>query len=1114
MADNLETTLKINSALKARSAVLAKHEQSLKNQIALQIGLNEAIKKNKLDQVIKSIEETKEALENLGEQADTTSNQFEKGFGEVREELNKGKKGIFGWRDALDKVKNKFPTLTKVGLAFIEGFADGLKFQINLLKSLGGLFLEVGKGIFNVGIAIASIPFKMLDGFFALANKLRHIWEENARQIEEVRKEFGDLAGATANQVVGAFNRMSGELANTGLSVYRVFGNYAERIQYVRELFKGLGATVHLFGQELSDNIEIIGAFQKGLGLAADDIQAIKVHSKVSGKSIIKSFQEMTNMSVKLGKRFNLDQKLISRDMGFMSKDVSHFGTMSIKSMGEAITYTRSLGLEVKVLAGIVDAFLDFESAATNVAKLSQVFGTNIDTMQIMRDAAKDPAKAFDTIRQKMFEAGRTSDKMNLAELRFLATTTKMTEQEAKLAFSMKSRGKSLAEIKNQAKSADKSQMSLEDTIKNLSGAIERMIKPLPQLNGFFDAFVKGFSRGILLQKDFRKALSNLYQSAFQVGLVAMEIGQNFINAFPGIKKFLDGFNELFKPAKYKKLVKEISQTFSIFFEMIGDPKTSPADAIKVLFNNFGLSFDRFFGENGEAIKKIKDGVLSIAKTFRDIAIGSIPLIKDGIIEILNSITKFIKNPKQFFDTTAVAKDGAMGFISPLIIAIKDASTDPNLRNAVKDFAITLKNIVLEKVEEIWNETDWKTKGLIIGGIIGPPLIGGLIAGFGILIPSLLLKGIGKIFSMSFAKGFANIFLKMAKPLEKSMTFLFNGIGRAFKSIGPLLKGSGKLFAPLLKILGGAGKFALKKIPIVMAVMELFNSIVRIKKEWNSSKGALENIATVFKEIAFGAINVATFGFLDMLIPNIREKFDFAIDYWKDKLWGLITWVTGDPGDPESRNIFVRIADKVSKKWNEFIPKIKELGKDIYEAIKSPFSRFVDWVKEIDFEKIGNSIYNGIKIGLDKLDKVLKGNLIIGPFIESVKKLLDMNSPSGVFMDIGHNISDGMTIGLNNLPFQMEHIAETAVLKSKTKLKKGMVDVYSLTKEIDKISNITPSVDINSRVNNDLKVKDQKYIVEYKNMNINVNLNVIMEADQVADAVIKTKKVISSGKTF
>ena len=96
----------------------------------------------------------------------------------------------------------------------------------------------------------------------------------------------------------------------------------------------------------------------------------------------------------------------------------------------------------------------------------------------------------------------------------------------------------------------------------------------------------------------------------------------------------------------------------------------------------------------------------------------------------------------------------------------------------------------------------------------------------------------------------------------------------------------------------------------------------------------------------------------------------------------------------------------------------------------------------------------------------------------------------------------------------MEHIAETAVLKSKMKLKKGMVDVQSLTKEIDKISNITPSIDINSRVNNDLKVKDQKYVVEYKNMNINVNLNVVMEADQVADAVIKTKKVISSGKTF
>src|SRR3989344_2953752 len=1065
MADNLETTLKINSALKSRSAILAKHEQSLKNQIALQIGLNEAIKKNKLDQVIKSIEETKEALENLGEQADTTSNQFEKGFGEVREELNKGKKGIFGWRDALDKVKNKFPTLTKVGLAFIEGFADGLKFQVNLLKSVGGLLLEVGKGIFNVGIAIASIPFKMLDGFFALANKLRHIWEENARQIEEVRKEFGDLAGAAANQVVGAFNRMSGELANTGLSVYRVFGNYAERIQYVRELFKGLGATVHLFDNEINKNIETIGAFQKGLGLSAEEMQAIGIHAKSHGKNITSRLREVANMSLQLGKKFKISQKLISRDMGVMSKDVSHFGTMSIKSMGEAITYTRSLGLEVKVLAGIVDAFLDFESAATNVAKLSQVFGTNIDTMQIMRDAAKDPAKAFDTIRQKMFEAGRTSDKMNLAELRFLATTTKMTEQEAKLAFSMKNRGKSLADIKNQAKSADNSQMSLEDTIKNLSGAIERMIKPLPQLNGFFDAFVKGFSRGILLQKDFRKALSNLYQSAFQVGLVAMEIGQNFINAFPGIKKFLDGFNELFKPAKYKKLVKEISQTFSIFFEMIGDPKTSPADAIKVLFNNFGLSFDRFFGENGEVIKQIKKGILSIAKTFRNIAIGTIPMIKDGIIKILKSITEFIKNPKQFFDTTAVAKDGAMGFISPLIIAIKDAANDPNLRNAVKDFAITLKNIVLEKVEKIWNETDWKTKGIVLGSIVGPPIISGVAAGLGaaasaILVPKLIAI-LGTSVSAAGAVGLTGgVFAS-----------LFAGIG-----IGTLIQ----------KIWGD----------------EIFSAV-----EWvfgdaaiKGSKGAIHKLEKWFlKGLVWPFTLMAP-----KMVDGFIEGFQDLRSKTSDIITGLIGWIYDRFQISSPSKLFKNIGMSLIDGFVNGISSGIKNVKDIFSNILGWFSE-----KTNDFSLL---IKDGLLKGLGKLEENVPD--MFKNIIKMATDVLEVKSPSRVFMDIGHNISDGMTIGLNNLPFQMEHIAETAVLKSKMKLKKGMVDVQSLTKEIDKISNITPSIDINSRVNNDLKVKDQKYVVEYKNMNINVNLNVVMEADQVADAVIKTKKVISSGKTF
>ena len=112
-------------------------------------------------------------------------------------------------------------------------------------------------------------------------------------------------------------------------------------------------------------------------------------------------------------------------------------------------------------------------------------------------------------------------------------------------------------------------------------------------------------------------------------------------------------------------------------------------------------------------------------------------------------------------------------------------------------------------------------------------------------------------------------------------------------------------------------------------------------------------------------------------------------------------------------------------------------------------------------------------------------------------------------MRFGDNIAKGMKVGMNSMPSDIQNTIQNTINTSKINMRSG---TQQLATEIDKALETMPSFDIKAKLGKDLSVKDKKFSIEHKGMNINIDLTVIMEADALATEIIKTKKVVSTGK--
>jgi len=704
LADNLTIHQQINSLLSQRTKVLSVHNDILKDQLALASTLRDSLEGAEPEKLVDRFTEVREALDEVADSSRRTGQSMDSDFRRGAEGVVEAKKESQGFLHTLKEIAKK-PFV--IAGAFLAGIGDVAVKAVKLLWNTGKItlstFVQIAESAWNIGSAIVSFPMRVFEGLLAMSDALAQAFLHIARQWEAVRKEFGDPTEDVNRSIHGLVRNMrsfSGEVSSvTRLGLYSVFNDQADAAAYAAEVFGALGSTASILGKQIEELGMDFVVFQKGMGLSGEEMRALGERAITSGRPIQEVLHEVANMSLQLSEAFGFSGKLVSKDMGKMVKDVGRFGNLSVRSLGEVAIRARSLGLEVESLGKVVDKFLTFDDAAESAAKLAQAFGINVDSMTLMREASNGGMGAIDELRRAFFEAGRDAEKMSLVQLRLLAQNTGLSEEEARLAFSMKNRGRSMEDISKQSGIAEKKELSQAEAMSKLADATERYIRFIEMSGGLFDRFAQGFARGIKHNNKFLETMFSLRAVSEEVQWAGFELGKVFVDAFPGVTKMLGALQELYSPAKYKKLMTKVKGAFTEFFEDLSDPKKM-AEATRNLMS--GLKSALFESWTGPGSIKLLDGVKDFLSGIGHAIAGFIPVMAEQFANGLGRLGDVIEGKGSTGLDSSLqvgmdkmgdgAFDAIMGLVTPITDALSRLWKDGTIQEALVKFLSRVTN--------------------------------------------------------------------------------------------------------------------------------------------------------------------------------------------------------------------------------------------------------------------------------------------------------------------------------------------------------------------------------------------------------------------------------------
>jgi len=680
MADNtqLDINQQINKLLSDRVTIMKNAENSLSNQVTLATALCSALECESLDELEKRLKTVRDSLKGVSD----TSRDFTRDIEDGSERASNKTKTL---SEALKELKDDFVKLNPVTAAaaagMAAGFVRGVGSAWESIKSLTSGLFDLIKTMGNLALTILSIPFKILEGLFDLAQSGGGGPSPIKVELENIRKEFGSLATNEGRAVAGTLKDIRSEYSNvakSGLSIRKIFGpgldGMAKALAENRELAKALGNSLTSLRDVIGENSNALMIYRKGMGLTAEQEGFIIKNSAFLGKKPMEVMRQFASMSIRMGKQFGINAKLISRSMAEMASDPAHFASLGPKVLGSVATYAHKLGIEIKDLAGIMDAFDDFESGAVAASKLAQSLQMNVNSLDLLD--TDDAAQRVEYLRQKFRESGNTYENLSRQQKKYLQTTANITDQLAAAAFGQGNINKSYKEFQQASEKAEKSAMTQEQAMKRLADSIERVFGSGGggKFKSFFDAFTSGFASGIMRSRQFRQAMRALRYSIRAVFLAGRRVGRLFVDLFPGVKKFFTGLRDIFDPRKFRGLMRGVVDAFRDLFKTL---KTDPKAGVEKFLKTFRELFKNFFIKSGPAAKSIMDGAKEFLKTLYAIFQTIFPMVLDALAKAAEMITSFLSNPPDMKSPITKSFNRLIDALVPMFVMIGEKLGPP-----------------------------------------------------------------------------------------------------------------------------------------------------------------------------------------------------------------------------------------------------------------------------------------------------------------------------------------------------------------------------------------------------------------------------------------------------
>lgn len=611
----------------------------------------------------------------------------------------------------------------------------GFKFLMSPLSAIKKLFtgivrtagsvvtaiIDITSSLSKLAITILSFPFKVWRGLIDLAQQ----GSPNIDLLlayEEVREAFGDLARGPAKDIISGFKEMrksSHNLAESGVSLRKIYGwgisGLAGALRDLNEIAKAAGESFSRLGEIFREKAAHVIVYQKGLGIAADNLMLMADVATSRGADVDKYLKDFSETAIETAHSFGLGIKDMAKGMSDLTVDIQNFGHLGPKAFAPITVYARKLGIEIKEMAGIMAKFSGFVDTTEAASKMTQTFGMSVDAMKLM--AAQNPAEKIEILRESFFATGQDIKDMNYQQRQYMSQLTGLEGKSLEAAFSLNQQGISYENIAKQSEIANKKQMSQKDVMMELGKQIKRLIQTMdgPHVTGFFDAFLKGFETGVMRSRPFRKMIRSIMVGLRQMRYLGIQVGKAFVHAFPGVKTMLGSISDFLSPKRFKAFRREALPAFKELFN---------TQNFEVFFDKLSGSFRKNFGDAGGQGGKFLQGFKAFFGAMTNLAGKALGKFTEQFLSTMTLIGKMILDPAGTIaalksGASSVGKTGSSGLVNLLTPSL-EALKGPKGAEFVDVFKKIFSNIsdvvwekmksIGDKVIAIWKDPEFRTR--------------------------------------------------------------------------------------------------------------------------------------------------------------------------------------------------------------------------------------------------------------------------------------------------------------------------------------------------------------------------------------------------------------------
>ena len=378
---------------------------------------------------------------------------------------------------------------------------------------------------------------------------------------------------------------------------------------------------VHALNKEASaEDMARLTLQQRALGFSTNTTQDfLERQFALTGEANDDLLKQTLAYSIAVETSTGISSKLISANIAGMMSNVEIFGNMTVEEMSQAAAAIAEVGLQVNDVAKIVGKFNTFEDAAGSVSKLTQVFGVQLDTMELMTAANESPEALAGMLQESFEMAGVDMTTMDMPAKRMLASALGgLGVDDVEKLLGPAGQGLSQFASKIEGVTAGVTTEDINNSLINAEGNLERV-------NRLGKTIQEGVNNAALMGQEamvagFSTSMNELHDGMIRFGTESAALIGNITQAVPTALDALTGG----ALTNVGTLISEFGGTVGGFIDAIRD-----ANETVKRFNNSG-------GTDAEAQAEILDYIASFGGTVSE-------QISDNMTNSLDAMTNAVK---------------------------------------------------------------------------------------------------------------------------------------------------------------------------------------------------------------------------------------------------------------------------------------------------------------------------------------------------------------------------------------------------------------------------------------------------------------------------------------